>query len=320
MDKQKFKIAFVGAGYMANEHMRAFADAEEFILTGVCSRTRDKAEALARQHAIGLVTDSIAELYEKTQADLLVISVSELSVREVALEAFQFPWVCLFEKPVGYNLAEAKLIQQAAQVSYRKAFVALNRRHYSSTRHVLNGLEDVKESRIIQVFDQEDPAAALEAGVPQVVVQNWMFANSIHLVDYLRLLGRGSVQCVEPIIAWNADCPGFVVAKIQFSSGDIGLYQAAWNAPGPWAVTVSTSKRRWEMRPLEQATVQTYGSRRHELLPVHEWDSNFKPGLRLQVQEAIKALRGETHCLPSIEEALESMQLVHAIYRESSSA
>jgi predicted dehydrogenase len=317
LDRQTFKVAFIGAGYMAREHVRTFADLSEVTLSGIYSRTRNKAMDLAKQYGIPIVTDSIGELYEKTQADLVVISVSELSVGEIALTAFQFPWVSLIEKPVGLNLAEAELIHSEAQKAHRRAFVALNRRHYSSTRQVLHGLEGGKEPRVVQVFDQEDPAAALEAGVPAAVVQNWMFANSIHLVDYLRMLGRGAVQSVEPIVAWNGDRPGFVAAKIQFASGDIGLYQAVWNAPGPWAVTVSTSQKRWEMRPLEQATVQSYGSRRLEPLPAHDWDSKFKPGLRLQAQEAIKALRGESHALPNLQDALESMHLVQAIYGEA---
>ena len=47
---------------------------------------------------------------------------------------------------------------------------------------------------------------------------------------------------------------------------------------------------------------------------MHEWDVKFKPGLRAQAEEAVKAARGQSHALPSLEEALASMKLVQEIY------
>ena len=92
---------------------------------------------------------------------------------------------------------------------------------------------------------------------------------------------------------------------------------AVWNAPGPWAVVVTTQDKRWEMRPLEQAFVQYYGSRKQEPIAVNELDKKFKPGLRLQAEEAIKAVSGQKHNLPTLDEALESMKLVKSIYFEN---
>ena len=44
------KVAFVGAGYMAEEHMRAFAGLPGVIIAGIHSRTRARAEKLAASH------------------------------------------------------------------------------------------------------------------------------------------------------------------------------------------------------------------------------------------------------------------------------
>jgi nicotinate-nucleotide pyrophosphorylase len=48
----------------------------------------------------------------------------------------------------------------------------------------------------------------------------------------------------------------------------------------------------------------------------NEWDRKFKPGLRVQAEEAVKAALGQSHHLPSLQDALNSMKLVHAIYGE----
>jgi predicted dehydrogenase len=308
------KVAFIGAGYMTTEHIKAFKDIPGVVLTGIYSRTHLRAEKLALESGVGTVCGSIAELYEKTQADLVVISVPELSVRDVCLEVFKHPWKALIEKPVGYDLGDAQLILEQAKISNSQAFVALNRRHYSSTQIVLDDLFKQEGPRIIHVYDQEDQIAARLSGQPELVVRNWMYANSIHLIDLFSILGRGVITSVTPIIPWTPEVPKFVMAKIQYDSGDIGIYEAIWNAPGPWAVTVSTQQKRWEMRPIEQAMSQAYGSRSSENQVSHVWDKNFKPGLRYQATEAVKATLNLSNSLPTLSDAVNSMRLINAIY------
>jgi len=312
--KDKLAVAFIGAGYMTREHGKAFADIDNIRLAGISSRTRQKAEELAIELGIGEVCDSISELYRKTQAQLAVVAVSVLSTREVCLEAFKYPWTLLIEKPAGYDVEEAKIIVKAAVHYERQAFVALNRRHYSSTHCIVDDLSEFQGQRLIHVYDQEDPCAPGEPRRPELLVQNWMYANSIHVIDYFRIFGRGEIVSVDPVIRWIPDEPRFVAAKLTYSSGDIGFYEAIWNGPGPWGVTVTTPQRRWELRPLEQAAFQPYGSRELVHLKVHERDIKFKPGLRLQAKEAVKAVQKKAHKLPNLEDALMSMQLVQQIY------
>jgi predicted dehydrogenase len=310
----QIKVAIIGAGFMAEEHIKAFGDIAEVSVLGIHSRTRARAEALAQKYCVPQVYDSVEDLYAGTQANLVIIAVPELSVNSVCKAAFALPWQALIEKPVGYNLVGAVDIAAVAKKTNSKAYVALNRRHYSSTRAVLKELEEVEGQRLVQVFDQENPIVALEGGAPRLVVENWMYANSIHIIDYLCMFCRGEATEISHVIKWNPQEPRFVLTKIQYSSGDIGVYQAIWNGPGPWAVTVTTQAKRWEMRPLEQATSQLYKSRKSEALPQHEWDVKFKPGLRLQAEEAIKALRGEKNALPSLADGIETMKLVNQIY------
>ena len=312
--KNKIKVAFIGAGYMAKEHIKAFADIPGVELAGIYSRTADKAQLLAKEFNIPNVSGTIDELYDETEADLVIVSVSILSTAEACYNAFKHPWQCLIEKPAGYNVAEASLIAVDAKKYSRKAFVALNRRHYSSTRTAIHELDSVQGSRLVNIYDQEDIIAAKGANHPEAVLRNWMYANSIHVIDYLNIFCRGEVLTVDPIIKWNSKDPAFVAAKITFSSGDIGIYQAVWNGPGPWSVVVTTQEKRCELKPLEQAFVQYNGSRIQNPLELAEWDKNYKPGLRRQADEAIKAVRGEDHSLPTLEDALKTMKLVENIY------
>jgi len=307
-------VAIVGAGYMAREHIRAFQDVPGVQIMCIHTRTRTRAEEVAAQFDIPTVCDSLSELYDITQAHLVVVTVPELVMSTLSRACFEYPWAVLLEKPAGYNLSDAEDIELAARTKNRRVFVALNRRHYSSTQTVLSDLKKLSGQRFIRVQDQEDQIRALQAGQPKTVVDNWMYANSIHVIDYFLMLGRGKICAVEPIIPWNPDEPRYVAAKISFDSGDVGLYEGIWSGPGPWAVTVNTPEKYWEMRPLEKAAFQIAGQRKMEPVESHPWDTQFKPGLRLQAEKAVAAAKGEANDLPTLQNAMESMRLVRAIF------
>lgn len=300
---------------MAREHIRAFKDTTAVAIAGIHSRTRSRAEELAAKYSIPAVCDSVPELYERTQADLVVVTVLETAMLSVSKACFDFPWTVLLEKPPGLNVSEAEAIHATATAKRRTALVGLNRRFLSSTRAALADLAQCGGPRYIKVQDQEDLAQARALGHPPVVVDNWMYANSIHVVDYFRLFGRGSITNVAPIFAWNSSDPGFVASKIEFDSGDIGLYEGIWNGPGPWAISVATTEKRWEMRPLERAMFQRAGERHAETVPLHPWDQEFKPGFRLQAEAAVAAALGQPSDSPTLAESLETMRLIHAIFQ-----
>jgi predicted dehydrogenase len=269
---------------------------------------------MAAQFGIPAVCDSISALYDVTRADLVVVTVPELAMNAVSRACFEYPWTVLLEKPAGYNLSDAEDIEAAARAKNSRVFVALNRRHYSSTQTVLGDLKELSGQRFIRVEDQEDQVRALQAGQPKTIVDHWMYANSIHVIDYFLMLGRGKILSVEPIIPWDPEVPRFVVAKLSFDSGDVGLYEGIWNGPGSWAVSVNMPEKRWEMRPLEQAAFQLAGQRKFELVESHPWDTQFKPGLRLQAEKAVAAAKGGINDLPTLQNAMESMRLVQAIF------
>ena len=310
-------VAFVGAGAMSREHLRAFRDVPGVELRGIHSRTRARAEALAAEFGIRHVCDSIGELYAKSGARLVVVSVPELAANSVLSACFEHDWMVLAEKPAGYDLADAERICAAAAARRRQVRVALNRRQYSATRRALELLAGDPGARFIRVQDQQDPVAALAAGQPAKVVENWMYANSIHVIDYFRVFGRGAVSSVRPVIAWQPAQPGIVAARIEFTSGDLGLYEGVWNGPGPWAVSVNTPLQRLEMRPLEQLGRQKRGERRLDPQPAHEWDTAFKAGFRVQAEKAVAAARGEATDLPTLDEGVETMRLVSHVFASS---
>jgi predicted dehydrogenase len=313
---KKIRVAFIGAGYMASEHAKVFQALEQAILVGVYSPGREKAIAFASNFSISYVANSIEDLFLKTQADLIIVAVPELETSKVCNEVFKYSWCALIEKPVGLNYQEAKKIAEYAKKLNAEAYVALNRRHYSSTINAMEGLSNKSGERLVVIQDQEDLISAEQFGQPKKVLENWMYANSIHLIDYFQLFCRGKIVSVDSNRKYRAESLDLVNARLYYDSGDIGIYIGVWNRPGPWSVSITNYEDRWEMKPLEISSVQRYGSRVVEVVEGSKWDIDFKPGLMVQALEAIKATQGLVNNLPRLEDALESMRLVQCIYED----
>jgi predicted dehydrogenase len=309
------RVAMIGAGAMAAEHIKAFADVPGVTVAGIWNRTSEKAAALAKRFAVPVVADGIAQLHAQTRADLVVVAVYETAINAVMKQAMEEPWTILMEKPVGLDLDDAQDIAAAAKVKGSRVFVGLNRRCLSSTVAALADVAADKAPRFIHVQDQQSLEVARALGHAEPVVRNWMYTNSVHLIDYLRTFGRGEVSEVTPIARWNPRSPGVVLAKVSFTSGDLGLYEGIWHGPGPWACTVSTPRRRWELRPLEKAAYQDAGERRLVPIDVDAWDEAFKPGIRRQAERVVESVRDGGDGAVTLADAVETMRLVRDVFR-----
>lgn len=299
---------------MAKEHARAFTDVPGVRLVGIHSRTRSRAKVLAEEFNIEQVFDSISELYNHTHADLVVVTVSEMAMNMVSRACFEYPWTVLLEKPPGYTIANATEIRDAANSKKRNVFVALNRRFLSSTRSVREEILNNANKIFISVRDQEDQKKGLALGHPEPVVNNWMYANSIHIIDFFQFFGRAQVKFVEPVVPWDPKNPNIVISRLEYENGDLGLYQGIWNGPGLWAVDVHSPEKRWVLQPIEQASVQQRNERSTDSLPVHPWDISFKPGFRLQAEMAVKSALGERSELPTLDDSMTTMKIIEAIF------
>lgn len=311
------KISFIGAGRMSIQHALAFSNISDVTLSGVHSRSSNHAQDFAKKFSIPHVCHSIENLWSVTNSDLLVVSVPPSALLNVALEALKYPWHSLFEKPLGLNLGEAQVIAEASKQYKSNAFLGLNRRHMSSTTQVLDSLPPIGSTRIVSVFDQQNPLSALKHGHPQSVVNNWHFANSIHTIDYFSLFCRGKLLSTQPVTPSEYQGGFFKCSSLLYDSGDYGLYMGLWEAPGPWGVSVSTKELRFDMLPLERASMRSSSERVSTDLPIDQWDIDFKPGFRRQAQLFVESLDEIPSSLPTVLDGLNTMKTAHRLFNDS---
>lgn len=312
----KISIAIIGAGYMAEEHIKALKSLDECSIVGISSRTRNKAIQLATKYNIPIAANSVAELHAKTNANGVVIAVNELSTLEVLTEAMSLDWQILCEKPIGLYPSETRWVEKFAKTRKIDLYVALNRRFYRSTVTAIANVEKDSGSRLVEVHDQEDPDTALAGGRPGEVTNQWMFANSVHLIDYFSIFCRGKLEDIFVKTSPLNRRSRATSALLNFSSGDQGVYTGIWNAAGFWSVKITTEKRLLELRPLERLMEQKYPHRQMRHI-ANDVSADFKPGLRSQASEFLNALRSAHHNLPSISDYMVTQDLVANIYKNN---
>jgi predicted dehydrogenase len=308
------RVAIIGAGSMAREHIRAFSALKGVSIAGIHSRTRARAEALAADFGIESICDDIASLKAKSGADLAVVAVPELAANTVAKAAFAEDWSVLLEKPAGYDYDDASDIEQSARGRRKPVFVGFNRRFYSSVMAVLTDIESRSELRYVHVQDQQSFAEARRYNHPEPVVHKFMYANSIHVIDMMLALCRGEVVNVKQVMPWKGEETEVVIAHVTFDSGDTALYEGLWKGPGPWTCSMSTPSRRWMLQPLERAAFQNAGERKQNSVEPDETDLTYKAGFLRQAEALLGAMRGEKTRAVTLSESLRTMRLIQQMF------
>ena len=309
------RLAIVGAGKIAREHAKAFCDIDGNELLGVTSRSKKSLDTFATEFKVSSKCDNIQELYRRTQAELVIITVNVDQISSVLLECARYPWTILVEKPLGINMAECNHLDKALGTETSRVYVALNRRHYSTFRELDRLINLDAAQRIIKVSDQEDQFAACQAGFSTQVIDNWMFANSIHLIDILRQFGRGKITNIEQESKWKSMTIMKHHVSVTFDSGDLGVYECQWNEVGPWSVSITKENLNWTMKPLEKLEQILETGEIIDLTPKSDWDAKFKPGFRLQAEMMVAQIKGQESKIVNFHDALTTMKLVHDMYK-----
>ena len=274
-----------------------------------------KAINLKKKFKIKKVYPNIYEMNQKEKPQGVIIATSVEATKKVLKKCLKFNWKILVEKPLGYNLKEFYKIKKFSRNEKKKIFIALNRNHFGSTLLLKKKIKNYKSRRIIFVQDQENNLFKNHE-YSKKVIKNWMFANSIHLIDYFRIFGRGKILKVKTYIKNVSKNQRIVNSEINFSSGDIGIYKCFWNLCAPWAVSIIFKNERFELKPLEVLNYYLNAKKKNIFLPKSN-DLKYKPGFKIQISKFLKKISGSNlKLLPNITDCEFTMKLIDKIYRK----
>jgi predicted dehydrogenase len=281
--QSEIHMGIIGAGNIAREHLKVIQSLEDVRVSGISSRTVVKAQALANEYEIEQVYEGIDSLIEKCAPDALLVLVSADQIFGVTQELIQSQVPLFIEKPPGLNPEETRTLAKLAEKHSTKNMVGYNRRYYSIFHKGLEIINAHGGLLGVTVEGHERFWKIIERGVPEMLRENWIYANSTHTIDLLRLFG-GNVKRIHALKSTLKEKNGDqFVAALEFESGSLGTYTSHWFSPGGWSVRLYGDGVTVEYKPLEKGTWTDTDFSTHEILS-DEVDEKYKPGFYRQMQ------------------------------------
>ena len=308
MIKNQFKIAIIGAGYMAEEYLKVFSNKKVYC-EAIFSRTLSKSKTLKKKYNIKKIYKSLGDLKNDSRINALIIAVGAESIYDLINNLDIKKYRVLCEKPVGINFEETKKI--ITKIRNKHFYVALNRRFYSSNLKAYDLVNKNKSKRLISIRDQE-----LQNSKLNLYNKNLMYWNSVHLIDYINIYARGKLIKIQRLKKFKDNKFSENLTRLIFSSKDEVLYHCNWNSPGPWSINIIQKDHSVEMKPLENLVQEKLikGKRIRVFHNKSKIDSKFKPGLFYQVSEFLKMLNNKKHKLVNLNDYFNTVKLIKKLY------
>tara|TARA_B100001540_G_C15762738_1_gene622460 strand:+ start:264 stop:1238 length:975 start_codon:yes stop_codon:yes gene_type:complete len=311
--KKDINVVIIGAGYMAEEYIRVIKSFKNLKTYGIYSRTNSKAKNLSKKYKIKKIFNSIKELRKDKKIDILIISVSAENNNKICKSFLDTKFLILLEKPIGLNIKEATKLINLVKKYKSRAFVALNRRFYDSTLDLKNRIKKNKGNRIIEVFDSQNKDKFKKLKKNKKVINSLMYANSVHLIDYMDVFCRGKLKQIITIKS-HKNNPSIVTSKLKFSSGDIAFYHATWNRQSRWKVKVLINKAEYVLQPLE--TLKCFNTENNKLIFSKTYKSKLKDGLVNMINHLKKEFERKKNDLIKIDKHASTINIINKIYEK----
>lgn len=314
---KKIRIGIIGAGWAARQHLGVIRALDGMEAAGIVSRTRTKAEALAREFGIPVCADDLAGLVRTARPDGLMVLVSADQMPAVITQALPYRLPLFAEKPPALTCADTARLADLARETGTPTMVGFNRRYYSIFHQGLEVIRRHGRLRGVTVEGHERMWRIRDGGkFSEEVMAAWIFANSTHTIDLLRFFG-GDVEslaaCAQARLEKNGDQ---FAAVMRLSSGAIGQYQAFWYSPGGWSVRLYGDGVTVVFQPLEKGCWIDRDFQTHDLAP-DPADQEFKGGFYGQMKAFADLIRTGRKAWPlaDLEDALRTMRLAEGIAR-----
>jgi len=281
-------VLLVGTGAMAYEYAKVLrALGQSFVTAGHSeARAATFRETWQVPTGSGPLASQLQALNFTPKAAIVASSAASLAEASRLLAQAGVMHL-LIEKPAALCPDGALQLAKDLQASGASAYVAYNRRFYTSIQKARQIIEEDGGALSLK-FDFSEARYRIEkAGKSKVDLEGWFYGNSTHVLDTAFYLAGRPKECLarsSGSLSWHPSGAVFTGCGTT-EQGVPFSYHSNWIAPGRWGVEVMTCQRRLVLQPMEQLFVQDHTSfaLREESLE-DEIDKLYKPGLYAQVK------------------------------------
>ena len=279
-------VWLVGCGQMSIAYTSILQDLGiDFTVIG---RNNESAQLFEQKTGLNVFRGGISlalKKLPKPKHAIVAVGVDQLS--DVAKQLIDYGCSSLLlEKPGALNIAHLISLCQISKEKNANIYIGYNRRFYSSVR-LLRQLLTLDGGITSAQFEFTEWSHVIKnLSIRSVVKDNWLIANSTHVIDLVfSLIGKpadNNWQCWQSgSLEWHSSArfhgAGLSERDIPF------VYSADWDAPGRWGIELMTKYHRFILRPLEKLQSITLGTVEPCIIELpDDYDEKFKPGLYLQ--------------------------------------
>lgn len=320
------RIGVVGVGPISDWHVRALK-AAGCVVTAAATRPGSlRLYDFAARHAVARVYDDWQTMFSRPHEwDALVIATHPDGTPPILAAALELRVPILVEKPVAWT---SSTLQTLLRSSHDQVIVGFNRRFYRTTE--LARAEAQRGPPLLATLTLPDAVATPgEAGADRSYLRP-LFDMGCHGLDLLRfVLGELEVVSVQRVYGPNERLAGFA-ALLASERGDAVQVTGNWGTPANYALTLHRPGRRYEMLPLEVATVYSgmdvseptgdfpvrrYLPRAAEQIFLDDIDQAEKPGFVAQARALSELVAGKPRDAraATLTDALAAVQLCETL-------
>jgi 1,5-anhydro-D-fructose reductase (1,5-anhydro-D-mannitol-forming) len=215
----------------------AIKAAEDTRLVAVLSRNKTRAEVFAEKQGIPMAYDSLDELLDNSEIDVIYVASPNGLHAEQTIKAAEAGKHVLCEKPMAPTTAECRSMIEVCQKHGVKLGIALQFRQHPAHLKMKEIVASGELGRM--VFTN----AQLE--IPPIPTPRWyydlsmagggvMYMSGVHRLDLLRFILGCEVEEVSAFIGGQTSEQPFedmVVAMLRFENGSFGAVHFSLNIP-----------------------------------------------------------------------------------------
>ncbi len=321
-------LAVVGAGNIAqNIHLPQLSAMPGVALKVICDKQLSKTRVLAERYNVPHAVRSVEEALQVPGVDAVVVTTSTDAHASVALAAIQAGKHVFVERPVGRSMQEAIDIRDAARTHDVQVMVGMNHRFRSDIVQLKNAVErgDIgpafyvkagwvkqrsTDARWLAQADKSGGGVLVDLGV--VVID-----MILHVFNFGRVR---SVNC-STFNLETRTVEDVVVAMLTFENGAVATIETSWSlmrAEDLYYCNVFGKKGSAFINPFK--LVKRVGNEFQTIVPSAATPgvSVFRKSYDSELKHFANAVRGLVPMVSTIDEAVERMRIVEALYASAS--
>ena len=322
------KIAMVGAGYIADYHVRGLQSIEGVEVVAVVAKTVEEAQKFADKYGIKEATDDVATLYERDDIDAAVIGTPNKFHAPFAINFLKNGKDVFLEKPMAMD-AEEGLTVKAASEKYNQLVMVGHMWRFDIDATYIKGIVDsgqlgeIKKTKGYGIHENWGPAGWFSQ--KELAGGGALADMGVHAIDTVRfILGDPKPTKVYAKIGtyygdYDVDDSGIVM--ISWDNGTESIIESGWWQPHMDGAEAGTglygTKGYASVFPtFLKMKVGDVPTKIDPKLPVRE-EHCEQPMYTRQMEHYVESIRNRTQPVPGLVEGQIILDIVDAAYKSS---